>query len=96
MDPKSEAPFEVIFKASNGDLIALYNNDGKIKSAREKFQNVTLPMSIRKQVFASNGEWTMDRNQFFSVYREDKLVKKRYKVFLSNGEKRKKVIIDLI
>lgn len=90
-DKNAIRTFEVVFKASNGDIIASYTADGSIVTAFENFDNIVLPMTIRKMVFEGNEGWKMEKNHYKCVFEEDNLIKKQYKVTLSDGYHKKKM-----
>jgi hypothetical protein len=95
-DPKEKNPYEAVFKASNGSLIAAYGPSGAILSSQAKFSNVTLPTSVREKVFADKDGWKMRGNQYMSTYVDNKLVKQRYKIHFENGRRSEKMILDLL
>ena len=93
-DPKDKNPYEAIFKASNGSLVAAYGPSGVILSSQARFSDVTLPLSVREKVFAKNEGWKMKGNQFMSTYVDSELIKQRYKIRLENDDRSKKIIFD--
>ncbi|MCK0145750.1 hypothetical protein MWU78_08860 [Arenibacter sp. F26102] len=93
-DKKDKHTFEVVFKASNGDIIASYTSDGSIVTAFENFENIVLPMTVRKMVFDGNEGWKMEKNRYKCVFSEDNLTKKQYKVTLTDGHQKKKMTLD--
>ncbi|MCM4152389.1 hypothetical protein DHD05_12375 [Arenibacter sp. N53] len=93
-DKKDIHTFEVVFKASNGDIIASYTSDGSIVTAFENFENIVLPMPVRKMVFDGNEGWKMEKNRYICVFSEDNLTKKQYKVTLTDGHQKKKMTFD--
>ncbi len=93
-DKKEEVSFEVVHKASNGEIIAFYDKSGKIVSTMENFTDVELPLSIREQLFKENEGWKMVGNKYRSTYQDDQLVRKIYKVKLRDGHRTKKITID--
>ncbi|MCK0133588.1 hypothetical protein [Arenibacter sp. S6351L] len=93
-DKKDIHTFEVVFKASNGDIIASYTSDGSIVTAFENFENIVLPMTVRKMVFDGNEGWKMEKNRYICVFSEDNLTKKQYKVTLTDGNQKKKMTFD--
>ena len=94
-DPKEKNPYEAVFKATNGSLIAYYGPSGAILSSQARFSNVTLPMSVRERAFAEKEGWKMTGNQFSSTYVDSELIKQRYKIKLENGKRSKRMIFDL-
>ncbi|HMB64223.1 MAG TPA: hypothetical protein VKN36_14180 [Eudoraea sp.] len=95
-DKKTKDSFEVVFKASNGDIITYYNRSGKILSARENFNNVVLPMKVRKKAFQDNDGWVMSGNRYFSLYHNDDIINKVYRIKLRNGNLQKNLVIDML
>lgn len=93
-DKKAIRTFDVIFKASNGDIIASYTADGSIVTAFENFEDIVLPMTVRKMVFDGNEGWKMEKNRYICVFSEDNLTKKQYKVTLTDGDQKKRMTFD--
>ncbi|MGB5692665.1 MAG: hypothetical protein WBM43_08685 [Flavobacteriaceae bacterium] len=94
-DPKENKPYEAVFKATNGSLIAAYGPSGAILSSQAKFSNVTLPVSVREKAFADKEGWEMKGNHYMSTYVDNTLVKLRYKIHFENGNRSKRMILDL-
>ncbi len=95
-DTKSKGFFEVVHKASNGEIITFYDKTGRIVSTLESFRDVELPLNLREQVFQGNGNWKMAGNKYKSIYEDGQLVKKIYKVKLQDGRRIKTVTIDVL
>ncbi len=95
-DKKTKKSFEVVFKASNGDLIAYYNRDGQILSARENFKNVVLPIEVRKKAFQDNDGWVMSSNRYASLYQNNDVTNKVYRIKLRNGNLKKNLMINML
>ena len=93
--PKATLPIEVLFRASNGRLLAAYDTKGKILFTNENFENVVLPMAVREMVFSENDGWQMKDNQYLCVYTDNQVVKRRYKINLTDGDATKKLVINL-
>lgn len=92
---KEKDLFEVVHKASNGEIIAFYDKDGTIVSTRTSFSNVTLPVEVRKQVFEENEGWTTTGNKYKSVFADNRIIKKSYRIQLQNGTDEKVVTVNL-
>lgn len=95
-DKKTKKSFEIVFKASNGDIIAYYNRSGEILSARENFKNVVLPIEVRKKVFQENDGWVISGNRYASLYHNNDITNKVYRIKLRNGNLKKNLVIDLL
>lgn len=94
-DAKATDPIEILFRASNGKLIAAYDTQGKILYTNEKFENVVLPLKIREMVFSDNNGWQMAENQYRCTYDKDRAIKKKYKIDLTDGEAKKQLVINV-
>lgn len=84
-----QEPFKVIFKASDGSIVATYNSNGKILSTVERFNNVRLPVEISKSIFRNYPNWTLNSNSYYVSYDIEKGIKKIYKVQIGNGAEKK-------
>ena len=93
-DKEAISSFEVIFKASNGDIMATYTADGLIVKAFEDFENIILPFPVRKMVFDGNDGWKMEKNRYVCIFSEDNLTKKQYKVTLTDGNRKKRMTLN--
>jgi hypothetical protein len=94
-DNKMKESFEVVFKATNGTIKAQYNRDGKILSARESFKNVVLPTEVRERAFQGNDGWVMSGNRYASLYENNDLINKFYKIKLRKGANKKNLVINM-
>lgn len=86
--------YEVIFKETDGSIIATYDSDGKIISSLERFNDVLLPYKVRTTVFDKYPDWILHKDSYLVSYYLDKDVKKVYKVQLRKDGKRKNLKID--
>jgi len=93
-DKKAIKTFEVVFKATNGDVIAYYTADGSIVTAFEKFENIVLPLTVRRMVFDGYEGWRMQKNRYVCVFSENNLTKKQYKVTLTDGQHKKRMTLN--
>lgn len=92
-DGKIEA-YEVIFKETNGKIVATYDQNGKIISSLEKFKDVALPPRVRNSVFQNFPGWTIHQDSYLVSYFLDEDVKKVYKVQVRKDGKRKNIKMD--
>lgn len=95
-DKREGKPFEVMFKATNGNIVADYNRDGEILATRENFKNVALPLEIRKRAMQGNEGWKMVDTRYVSMYQDNDITDKFYKIKLKNQSLKKNLVIDLL
>ncbi len=86
--------YEVIFKETNGRIIATYDKHGKIISSSERFHDVLLPYKVRRAVFKQYPDWTLQKNSYLVSYYLNKDVKKVYRVLLKKDGERKNLKVD--
>ena len=92
-DPNVES-FQVVFKQSNGKIIAIYDNDGQIVKSYERFKNVILPREVLTNIFMDHQGWEINKDTYQVTYNRGKEAKKVYKVQLRKGELKKNLKLD--
>ena len=94
---KNFEAYEVIFKESStkeGLIVATYDNEGKILKSYEKFNNVTLPPTVRNAVYKQYPGWSIQSDTYLVSYYSNKNVKKEYKLKIRKDIKKKTLKID--
>jgi len=86
--------FNVTFKLKDGNIHALYDNNGKIVSAIERFSNFAMPKSVSNEILKQYPNWKIVKNRYSVLYDCSKLVKKKFKVLLRKGNQEKWLRID--
>lgn len=87
--------YEVIFKESNGKIIATYDQNGKITSSLERFSNVVLPPKVRSAIYQSFPGWNLHKDTYLVSYFGDQDVTKVYKIQLRKDKQRKNLKVDV-
>ncbi|TYA59147.1 hypothetical protein [Formosa maritima] len=90
--------YEVIFKEASkngGQIIATYNSEGKILKSFEKFNDVTLPPSVRNAVYKEYPGWTIHSDTYLVSYYINKDTKKVYKLKIKKDDEKKTLKIDV-
>lgn len=90
-DRNAEKPLEVIFKSNKGKIVAFYDTHGKIVSSRENFKNVLLPLTLREKLIVDYSGWEMKSNKYLCTYVDDKQLKRKFKIGLTDGKHSKKL-----
>lgn len=93
-DKKFEA-YEVIFKDSDGKIVATYDENGKILSSLERFKDVLLPEKVRNSLYKNFPGWALHTDTYLVSYYADHSVKKVYKIQLRKDGKRKNLKVDV-
>ena len=86
---KIDKAYEVFFENKKGKIVAVYDENGKIISAFERFGDVMVPNAVRETVFQAYPDWKMNGNKYVVTYYHDKGAKKTYHFQLEKNNKRK-------
>lgn len=92
--------YEVVFetikkKGADGLIMATYDQNGKILNSIEKYENVSLPKSIRDICLKQYPDYKIHKDFYLVSYNYDKdKVKKTYKVQMKNGRSKKILRVD--
>lgn len=85
--------YYVTFKSKKGSLTAVYNKEGELELTSQKFQNVLLPIEMRKGLLQNYKGWSMTKNSYFAWGKKDQVDQEVYKISLRNGKERKNIKI---
>lgn len=86
--------YQISFYIPEGKILAAYDGDGKIIRTVERFENIALPPSVRDAVAERFPGWNIEKDIFAVTYHDEKGVNKKYKLVLSNGDKKIRVKLD--
>ncbi len=86
--------YEVYFIIPEGKILATYDSDGNILRTAEKFKDIDLPIPVVKAVLKRFPKWDITSDLYLVKYHEGDIAKKKYKITLTNGNKRIKVKLD--
>ncbi|MBT8302876.1 MAG: nicotinate-nucleotide adenylyltransferase, partial [Bacteroidia bacterium] len=87
--------YEVIFKETDGKIVATYDQNGKILSSMERFSNVVLPTKVRNAIYESYPGWNLHKDTYLVSYYVDRDVKKIFKIQLRKDRERKNLKVDV-
>ncbi len=86
--------YQISFYIPEGKILAAYDADGKIIRTVERYEDIALPPSVREAVADRFPGWTIEKDVFAVSYHDQKGVTKKYKLVLSNGDKKVRVKLD--
>lgn len=86
--------YEITFFIPEGRILAAYDKDGNIIRTIEKFQDIALPKNVSKAVAKRFPGWAISKDVYLVHYNDQTGASKKYKITLSNGDKRMKVKLD--
>ena len=86
--------FNVIFQESDAQVIATYDEDGKILKSFERFENIALPKDILRAVTTKYPGWNFEANTYLVRYFSGKEARKYYTIKLLNNDNKVNLKID--
>ncbi|MBL7473476.1 hypothetical protein [Robertkochia sediminum] len=91
----TKSEYHIEFKCKRGSMYTTYNSKGEITRCMEKYTDVLLPESIIDKILEQYQGWDVKNSQYSSLYKKNKLNKKKYRILLTNGDQNKVIEIDL-
>ncbi|HEY5689632.1 MAG TPA: nicotinate-nucleotide adenylyltransferase [Yeosuana sp.] len=77
--------YSVSFYIPEGEIIAAFNNEGKILRTFEKYNNIRLPLEVLQMIANRFPNWAIAGNSYLvSFHCEKGITKKLYKIRLEN------------
>ncbi|MDX1544067.1 MAG: hypothetical protein R3214_08990 [Christiangramia sp.] len=86
--------FNLTFKSGQGFLKADFDKEGKLIRTFQKFQNIVLPLDVRRELYMANKGWNMTENRYIASGRGELLEKELYKIKIENGSRSKNIKLD--
>jgi len=84
----------VVFKNSQGRIVATYNNEGKILSTVEKYKDVVIPVNLGIIIFKQFPGWAYQSSTYLISYTENNGFSKKYKIKINKGNHKKTLNFD--
>lgn len=84
----------LILEVEGGILSATFNNEGKLLSVVERFENAKLPEKVRVSLAKKYPEWTLVKDKFLYIQKQGEVKKKEYKIIMKRNNKIKRIIVD--
>ena len=82
----------VSFFIPEGEILAFYDKNGKIKHTAEKYKNIALPRAVSEAVVRRFPQWAISKDIYLvNYYGETKEPSKVYKLLLENGNQRLRI-----
>ncbi len=86
--------YKLYFYIPDGNILASYDNKGKILSTIEKFKDVKPPRAVINSVAKRFPGWTVANDMYKVTYHYKKGTVKTYKLMLENGDRHMRVKTD--
>ncbi|RYY60506.1 MAG: nicotinate-nucleotide adenylyltransferase [Chitinophagaceae bacterium] len=81
----------ISFIIPEGEMLATYDQNGKLLRTAEKYKDVKLPKAVADAVVDRFPNWHISKDVYLVNYYEGEGAKKVYKLLLENGDKRMRV-----
>ena len=90
--------YRVTFKSNKGHLEAKFSKDGELKGTEQKFNNILVPLNVRRELYTSYKGWKMVKNTYTASGKSDQIDKELYRIKLKNGNRSQivKIVPDRI
>ena len=85
--------FLVILKNSKGSLAATYDENGKLMSVVEKYENVKLPTAVMYSIHKEFPGWTIVNDKFLYTQKEGDIQKKQYNLKIKKDNKTRSIVV---
>lgn len=92
--PDENGKFNVNFANNYGVINAVYNEEGLILRATEKFKNIKLPPVILKSILEKYPEYIFAKDLYLVTYDREEGTTRNYIIFIKNKNKRVKINSD--
>ncbi|TDD94031.1 hypothetical protein [Flavobacterium cellulosilyticum] len=76
-----------------GKLKAIYNENGKLMSVVEKYENIQLPNSLCHSIYKEYPGWQIVKDKYKYAQEFGKNIKKEYKITMTKDNKTKKITV---
>ena len=85
--------FLVILKNSKGSLAATYDENGKLITVVEKYENVKLPNAVMYTVYKQFPGWKIVNDKFLYTQKQGDIQKKQYNLKLQKDNKIRSIVV---
>ena len=89
-----DALFLVIFRTQKGTIEASYDWSGDVVETIERFRNLMLPRKILLSGMKSHSGWRVIGTNYYVYYLKDRTNRVLYTIYISNGRKKKRILLD--
>jgi hypothetical protein len=80
--------YYINFFIPEGSILAAYDRDGNIVRTIERFKDIRLPNAVILSLAKQYPNWAISKDVYLVSYKENKGVDKKYKIRLTNKDKR--------
>lgn len=92
--PDEKGKYNVNFTNNYGVINAVYNKEGVVLRATEKFKNIKLPPVVLKSILEKYPECVFAKDLYLVTYNHEEGTTRNYVIFIKNKNKRVKINSD--
>ena len=93
-DYEGHENYLVTMKVKDGSLAATYDENGKLMSVVEKYNNVKLPSAVIYNVYKNYPGWKIINDKYLYSQEDGDITKKQYNLQLTKGSETKKIVVN--
>ncbi|HSD15528.1 MAG TPA: hypothetical protein VLB74_12830 [Flavobacterium sp.] len=93
-DYEGHENYLVTLKVKDGSLAATYDENGKLLSVVEKYNNVKLPSAVIYNVYKNYPGWKIVNDKYLYSQEDGDITAKQYKLQLAKGDETKKIVVN--
>lgn len=83
----------VTMEMKNSSLAATYNENGKLMSVVEVYDNVKLPSAVIYSIYRNFPGWKMVKDKFLYTQEDGDIIKKQYNIKLKKDKELRRIVI---
>ena len=93
-DDNDNKMYHVRFNKEKSEILATYDNDGKIVYAHETYEDLVLPLAVRNSVYKEHPDWKV-KGTAYVVFYNGEVADKTYRVQLKKEKLKKNLKFDV-
>ncbi|HSM63554.1 MAG TPA: hypothetical protein VK833_06420 [Gillisia sp.] len=86
--------FLVTFKSAKGYLEASYDDRGNLLKTSQRFNDIVLPLNVRRDLYSNHKGWTMVQNKYIASGKGERINREVFKIKIKNGNQSQNIKID--
>lgn len=86
--------YRITLKSGQGFLKADFDEDGELVRTYQRFENIPLPLDVRRELYVAHKGWSMTENKYIASGRGEMLEKEMYKIKIENGSRSQNIKLD--
>lgn len=83
----------VTMETEKGSLAATYNENGKLTSVVENYENVKLPSAVIFSIYKKYPGWRIVNDEFLYTQEDGDIIKKQYNLKVKKNKKTRRLIV---